>query len=323
MFKRTLSICALALLTQQAAAQELPCPSEFSRGTNTLFIGHSFFVPIANQFNTIAQRNGYVDHAFDTYFSGGASGGPDALWDSPTAFPIINAKLETGDVELFGMTVGEQSDPEVYAHWIELARSYNPDTTFFIGHPWVPGGPSMTSETFEFLNQNIADSIFDTVQELRRMFPQTQIEYISYAHTISIMRNMLEAGELPDLDCLEGCGPGSFFTDPGLGHANPMLQEVAALSWMQILYGADTDMLEFTEYESDIPSIIEGAYQANYAYQTLPQDLNNNGQVNFFDVSAFLVAYAAQAPIADFYPDGQFDFFDVSRFISAYNRGCP
>lgn len=52
-------------------------------------------------------------------------------------------------------------------------------------------------------------------------------------------------------------------------------------------------------------------------------DLNDDGELNFFDVSAFLVAFAAQDPIADFNNDGMFNFFDVGPFLEAFNAGCP
>jgi subtilisin family serine protease len=52
-------------------------------------------------------------------------------------------------------------------------------------------------------------------------------------------------------------------------------------------------------------------------------DLNDDGNLDFFDVSAFLTAYNAQDPSADFNDDGQFNFFDVSAFLSAFNAGCP
>jgi plastocyanin len=54
-----------------------------------------------------------------------------------------------------------------------------------------------------------------------------------------------------------------------------------------------------------------------------PADLNGDGAVDFFDVSAFLGAYNAMDPQADFTGDGNFDFFDVSAFLSAYGAGCP
>ncbi len=54
-----------------------------------------------------------------------------------------------------------------------------------------------------------------------------------------------------------------------------------------------------------------------------PADLTGDGELNFFDVSAFLNAYASSDPIADFTGDGLYDFFDVSAFLGAYNAGCP
>ena len=47
------------------------------------------------------------------------------------------------------------------------------------------------------------------------------------------------------------------------------------------------------------------------------------GELNFFDVSAFLSAYNAQDSAADINNDGAFNFFDVSGFLSLYNAGCP
>ena len=54
-----------------------------------------------------------------------------------------------------------------------------------------------------------------------------------------------------------------------------------------------------------------------------PADLNADGELNFFDVSAFLSAFAAQDLAADFNGDGLFNFFDVSAFLSAFGAGCP
>lgn len=52
-------------------------------------------------------------------------------------------------------------------------------------------------------------------------------------------------------------------------------------------------------------------------------DMNMDGQLNFFDVSAFLVAYQGQGTQADLNQDGLFNFFDVSAFLVAYQGGCP
>jgi len=52
-------------------------------------------------------------------------------------------------------------------------------------------------------------------------------------------------------------------------------------------------------------------------------DLTGDGQLNFFDVSAFLSAFSNMDAAADFNGDGQFNFFDVSAFLTAFAAGCP
>jgi len=52
-------------------------------------------------------------------------------------------------------------------------------------------------------------------------------------------------------------------------------------------------------------------------------DLTGDGELNFFDVSAFLGAYSAMDPIADFDGNGSFNFFDISAFLNAFTMGCP
>ena len=47
------------------------------------------------------------------------------------------------------------------------------------------------------------------------------------------------------------------------------------------------------------------------------------GELNFFDVSAFLMAYTNGDAAADLNEDGVFNFFDVSAFLAVYSSGCP
>lgn len=56
------------------------------------------------------------------------------------------------------------------------------------------------------------------------------------------------------------------------------------------------------------------------AYRIFPRcaaDLNEDGTVDFFDVSYFINF------MVDFNGDGVFDFFDVSAFVNSYQSGCP
>lgn len=54
-----------------------------------------------------------------------------------------------------------------------------------------------------------------------------------------------------------------------------------------------------------------------------PVDLNSDGDLNFFDISAFLNAFSIQDPIADFSGDGELNFFDISAFLNQFAAGCP
>ncbi len=54
-----------------------------------------------------------------------------------------------------------------------------------------------------------------------------------------------------------------------------------------------------------------------------PADMNNDGSLDFFDISVFLAAYTVNDPAADFDGDGNFNFFDVSAFLASFAAGCP
>lgn len=52
-------------------------------------------------------------------------------------------------------------------------------------------------------------------------------------------------------------------------------------------------------------------------------DLNGDGELDFIDISQFVIAFSAQSPIADFNGDTEFDFLDISLFVSGFAAGCP
>jgi len=58
-------------------------------------------------------------------------------------------------------------------------------------------------------------------------------------------------------------------------------------------------------------------------YNTDPADFNQDGQLDFFDISAFLTAYSAADPAADLSGDSILDFFDISILLQAFASECP
>ena len=47
------------------------------------------------------------------------------------------------------------------------------------------------------------------------------------------------------------------------------------------------------------------------------------GELDFFDVSAFIVQLTNSDPAADLNGDGTIDFFDVSEYLQIFGLGCP
>lgn len=53
-----------------------------------------------------------------------------------------------------------------------------------------------------------------------------------------------------------------------------------------------------------------------------PADLNEDDQLNFFDVQIFLNSYVTQSPLADWNRDGFWNFFDLVLYLNDYSAGC-
>jgi hypothetical protein len=111
----------------------------------------------------------------------------------------------------------------------------------------------------------------------------------------------------------DACGGNELGCDRGFGTGSP----------------PPTVELEMSAGESVIIRLAEIAFLNTATFVVEEQttcgmaDLDMDGDLDFFDVSAFLNAFNAMEPVADFTGDGVFDFFDVSAFLNAYNAGCP
>ena len=89
--------------------------------------------------------------------------------------------------------------------------------------------------------------------------------------------------------------------------------------------GSDTASVIFTlapEFLS-LEALVGVNISASATQSVCSADLNNDGLLNFFDVSAFLSAFTSMSPAADFTGDGLYNFFDVSAFLGAFSAGCP
>ena len=232
--------------------------ASFTTGANGLYAGHSFFVPVAQAFNVSAQRGVFEDHEFDAVFAAGGAGTAQSLWEDEARRAEIESRLAPGNVDLFGITISQENeeDPlEFYELWIDLARSYNPQTAIFIGFPYTLGGAPRDTATYAEGMVTNSENTFAIIEELREEYPDTAIFYFNYGLVLSEMKEDFEAGELEDSVGLVAPSPsqleGYLFADGGPSHAGPMAEHVCSLVWAHYLYGADIEELVDPIYNSE------------------------------------------------------------------------
>ncbi len=93
------------------------------------------------------------------------------------------------------------------------------------------------------------------------------------------------------------------------------------ISWEQIDSG--DAICGISEGTGTDPDFVQSDLSSYAPTADCAADLNGDGVLNFFDVSAFLSALGAQDPIADFNGDGMLNFFDVSAYLIELQTGCP
>jgi hypothetical protein len=250
-------IAVVATTTALACDDDHPASEPRSKGAHCLFAGHSFFCPVAMNFDRIARKSDFPDHEMKIVFRGGRAGTASALWNSPSARKAIEGILATGDIEIFGLTPNVTDTAEIFEPWFDLALKYNPDTRFFIGIPWARGGPETSTESFNKTIELYAAKADVVVKELRERYPDKRIDHLAYGKIASAMKRRFESESLPDIKTMVGPGSDALFLDKDPGHAGPMLLEVCALTWLNQLYAADLDSLNYGERQSNVPAIIE------------------------------------------------------------------
>lgn len=138
---------------------------------------------------------------------------------------------------------------------------------------------------------------------------------------------------------MTGTAPDSMkieFTD-NLGITHTMVDTIVSTSglWEPLSYNI-ADFVGLTQFfqmritvtDAGVDTTVEAGVDAfsissEVCDATCPADINNDGMLDFFDISGFLAAFSSMDPSADFDENGMFDFFDVSGFLEAFSSGCP
>ncbi|HBZ49104.1 MAG TPA: hypothetical protein DEO43_02160 [Halieaceae bacterium] len=251
-------------------------------GDKMMLMGHSFFRPFADEMPYHAIRAGVDGHSQNVEFSGGASGAPLALWNDAVHRANIQAVLNAGDVDVFGMTCCDWQltpggdpvlDPEGnpilslegWQLWFDYALAQNPDTEFFIGIPWFdyPTDYADAEAYADLWNLFYNTLVLPAVDDLRALYPGVTIYSIPYGQAVNELRAMFEAGNIPELANLEGPGATSLFTDYK-GHGGQLLKDLVEYVWMDAIYGVDLDKYAHDDgYQTDLKALAKSIMDAH------------------------------------------------------------
>jgi hypothetical protein len=118
-------------------------------------------------------------------------------------------------------------------------------------------------------------------------------------------------------------GVSPFFTTTYSGSEIIIIDDWTA----EVVLGAGVFASKVEPIDATVAALLAPNGTLNGTYQLVTPnpcavDLNENGTLNFFDISIFLAAFANRDPIADFNGDGTFNFFDISIFLQLFAQGC-
>lgn len=262
----------LLLLTASiyCSAQSNDCVSKETQGYNMLLIGNSFFRPYAEKLNEMAIAAGFDNHNGHTVFRGGDNGRPINFWNDKESreHQEIKAVLDQGNVEIFGMTAGNEPEDRTEGHraWIEYALQNNPDITIFIAIPqidfpadWdqraVEFGFETIQELYDFFVNDLVHK--EMVDQLRVEFPSTKIFTIPTGRaTLSLYEKNMNNELLDDISMF-GPQETSIFTDEK-GHQGDIVREAGGLVWLRSIYDVDLHDFDYdTGFNTDLYQVAE------------------------------------------------------------------
>jgi len=228
-------------------------------GMNSLLIGHSFFRPYAELMPNYVGAASISGHSQVVVFSGGATGTPEALWNNSSKKNSITGVLDGGDVELFGMTYHPDYPTTTgYVNWINYALDKNPSTRFFIALPWIPQPSNYTDAVYSAIWEAYKPNWHTFIDELRVLFPNTDIFCIPYGQSSVELREHFTAGDLPEVTAMQGAKATSIFTD-NLGHPGTVLIDQGILVWLTAIYNVDLTNYSYgPTYNLDLNSVATG-----------------------------------------------------------------
>ena len=239
---------SLMMMLMSCDNEESSSQSIETEGYNMLLIGNSFFKPYAEKLDNLSIIAGFENHSSTRITRGGENGRPINFWNDSDSneHQQIKAALDAGNIDVFGMTAGHETDDRTEGHrsWINYALQNNPNITIFIAIPQIDF-PADWEERAQEYGFNTIQELYDyfvndivhneMVDILRIEFPSTKIFTIPTGWTSVNLDQMNMNNEL--LDHITRFGPQStsLFVD-NKGYQGDIIRETGSLLWLNNIY---------------------------------------------------------------------------------------
>lgn len=260
--KRCLRLAlALALAGACLAPALLRGEEARPRGYKCVFMGHSFFYPIAENFDKVAVANGFPDHAQLLRKAGATKGTPGWLWENLPKDDPVRTKLATEDVDLLCFPHHHISGCrlEDYCHWIDYARQRNPRIMIAIAAPWGPLFNVDPAQFSDFYRTQFEIPVRKLVDELRKRYPDNVVFIIPHGKGVAELYARYKAGEIPEITQVVAAEGGNadaaFFADAS-AHIGRMPVVLCELIWLAAIYQVDVRKCAWdTGYRADLKAM--------------------------------------------------------------------
>ena len=185
-------------------------------GHEAIFIGHSFFAPIAAHMDELIEsyqeHSGLPDisHSQEFFFQGGFSGCPGNFWNEDGEFSNLGLEVYNAVVDnkpsLFGMTIYEEDSSgningqglggggggsglisnvaecnvTDYARWIEHVIRHNSSAKIILGLPWPKRPSHQQSDEYAAKYEENLTAFTEIVADLKNTYSENTIMLVPY-----------------------------------------------------------------------------------------------------------------------------------------------
>lgn len=253
-------------------------------GLNGLYMGHSFFNPVAHELVNRIPDSTIVDHRAYIVAAGGIHGSPKYLWDAAAKREQGLQYLQAGGVDVLALTYHspETSSLRDYKRWMDVAVRQNPHIRLVLGLPW---GSYIHGATIDDLAEMDAkmDLFFEQViVPLRAFYPKNPVVFCPYGLGVNELVRRLLQEDLPGVKYVMHPDPaaraaskrsGEQLVNDQIGHGGELVIRLSALIMLSVIYNYDLSLLSPQKIEKlpelDLVAIAEKIAQRIRPYNAL------------------------------------------------------